>query len=86
MIVLFLEIKQLPVWHRTRAGCQKSGRTYATQLLLLLVLPVQAVVDMKEKLLKYKKPIIITTAVIVLQMIFGFDAKFCIINIIWLLV
>lgn len=34
----------------------------------------------------YKKPIIITTAVIVLQLIYGFEPKFCIINIIWLLV
>jgi hypothetical protein len=41
---------------------------------------------MADKLIKYKKPIIITTAVIVLQLIFGFDPKFCIINIIWLLV
>lgn len=34
----------------------------------------------------YRNPIVITTAVIVLQLIFGFDPKFCIINIIWLLV
>ncbi|MDI1255622.1 MAG: hypothetical protein PSV16_05935 [Flavobacterium sp.] len=40
----------------------------------------------QEYWIKYKKPIIITTSVIVLQLIFGFDAKFCIINIIWLLV
>lgn len=35
---------------------------------------------------KYKKPIVITTSVIVLQLLFGWDAKFCIINIIWLFV
>lgn len=35
---------------------------------------------------KYKKPIIITTSVLLLQLIFGFDPKFCIINIIWLFV
>jgi hypothetical protein len=35
---------------------------------------------------KYKKAIIITASVTVLQLIFGFDAKFCIINIIWLFV
>lgn len=40
----------------------------------------------KQKLIRYKKPIIITTAVVVLQVIFGFEPKFCIINIIWLLV
>jgi len=39
---------------------------------------------MKEIVIKYKKPIIITTAVIVLQLIWGFDPKFCLINIIWL--
>jgi hypothetical protein len=41
---------------------------------------------MKSILLKYKKPIIITISVIVLQLIWGFDPKFCIINLIWLLV
>jgi hypothetical protein len=35
---------------------------------------------------KHRKAIIITTSVIVLQFIFGFDPKFCIINIIWLFV
>lgn len=41
---------------------------------------------MKEFFIKYKKPIIITTSVIVLQLIWGFDPKFCLINLIWLLV
>lgn len=41
---------------------------------------------MKEIVIKYKKPIIITTAVIILQLIWGFDPKFCLINIIWLFV
>lgn len=36
--------------------------------------------------LKYKKPIVITTSVIILQAIFGFDPKFCVINIVWLFV
>lgn len=45
-----------------------------------------AVVKMKQKFIQYKKPIIINTSVIVLQLIFGFDPKFCIINIIWLFV
>jgi hypothetical protein len=35
---------------------------------------------------KYKRAIIITTSVAVLQVIFGWDAKFCIINLIWLFV
>jgi len=41
---------------------------------------------MKAFLLKYKKPLIITLSVIVLQLIFGFDPKFTLINIIWLFV
>ncbi|WP_289035552.1 hypothetical protein [uncultured Flavobacterium sp.] len=41
---------------------------------------------MKQQFIKYKKSIIIATSVIVLQLIFGFDPKFCIINIIWLFV
>lgn len=40
----------------------------------------------KPFLKKYRKPIIITTSVTVLQLIFGFDPKFFIINIIWLFV
>ncbi|MES2554595.1 MAG: hypothetical protein V4604_00515 [Bacteroidota bacterium] len=41
---------------------------------------------MKAFIIKYKKPLLITTSVVVLQLIFGFDAKFCIINMVWLLV
>jgi len=41
---------------------------------------------MKTIFLRYKKPIIIITSVIILQIIFGFDPKFLIINLIWLLV
>jgi len=41
---------------------------------------------MNRFVLKHRKPIIITTSVVVLQLIFGFDPKFCAINIIWLLV
>ena len=39
----------------------------------------------KEILLKYKKQIIVTVSVIVLNLLFGFDAKFTIINFIWIL-
>jgi hypothetical protein len=41
---------------------------------------------MKELIFKYKKQIIITASVILLQVIFGFDPKFTLINIIWLFV
>jgi hypothetical protein len=37
-------------------------------------------------LIKYKKPIIITVSITILQIIFGWDAKFTAINIIWLFV
>jgi len=35
---------------------------------------------------KHRRPIVITTSLIVLQVLFGFDPKFCAINIIWLFV
>ncbi len=41
---------------------------------------------MKAQIIKYKKQIIITLAITVLNIIFGFDARFTIINLIWLLV
>ena len=41
---------------------------------------------MKQTFIRYKKPIIITTSIIALQFIFGFDPKFTIINIVWLFV
>jgi len=41
---------------------------------------------MKQFILKYKKPIIITISITVLQLMFGFDPKFTLINIIWLFV
>jgi len=52
-------------------------------------LPANLILDaanVKQILIKYKKAIIITKSVIVLQLIFGFDPKFCIINLIWLFV
>lgn len=41
---------------------------------------------MKAFFIKYRKPVIIISSVILLQVFFGFDIKFCIINIIWLFV
>lgn len=41
---------------------------------------------MRTFLARYRKPIIITTSVVLLQVVFGFDPKFCIINLIWLVV
>lgn len=41
---------------------------------------------MRHFIQRHRKPIVITTSVVVLQLLFGFDAKFCIINIIWLFV
>jgi hypothetical protein len=39
-----------------------------------------------EKLLKYKKPALIIAGIIVLNLIYGFDPRFTIINLLWLLV
>lgn len=41
---------------------------------------------MKQFLLKYKKAIIITIGITVLNLYFGFDARFTIINLLWLLI
>ncbi len=40
----------------------------------------------KEFVIKYKKPIVITLAITFLNIYFGFDGRFTIINLIWLLV
>ena len=57
-------------------GSVKIGASTKFRMLLI----------MKEIIIKYKKPIIISVSVIILQLLFGFDPKFCIINLIWLLV
>ena len=41
---------------------------------------------MKEFIIKYKKPIVITLGITALNIAFGFDARFTIINLLWLLV
>jgi hypothetical protein len=41
---------------------------------------------MKTFLEKNKKPIVIISAIVALNVIFGFDIRFTIINLIWLLV
>lgn len=41
---------------------------------------------MEKKWTKYKKPLIISASVISLQILFGWDIKFSVINLIWLLV
>jgi hypothetical protein len=40
----------------------------------------------KNFLIKYKKPIIITLGITALNLYFGFDARFTIINLLWLLI
>ena len=39
---------------------------------------------MKNLFVKYKKPIVVTLSITILQLLFGFDPKFTLINIIWL--
>jgi hypothetical protein len=46
----------------------------------------QTMIQVPQQINKYKKPIVITTSLIVLQIVFGFDPKFTLINLIWLLV
>lgn len=41
---------------------------------------------MKRHFIRYKTPIVITASLIVLQLVWGFDPKFCLINVIWLFV
>jgi hypothetical protein len=41
---------------------------------------------MKDIIIKYKKPIIITIGITALNLYFGFDARFTIINLLWLFV
>jgi hypothetical protein len=41
---------------------------------------------MKKIIIKYKKPIIITIGITALNLYFGFDARFTLINLLWLLV
>jgi len=40
---------------------------------------------MKELIIKHKKPIVIIIGLIALNLYFGFDARFTIINLLWLL-
>jgi hypothetical protein len=40
----------------------------------------------KTFIIKYKKPIIITIGITILNLLFGFDARFTIINLLWILV
>jgi hypothetical protein len=41
---------------------------------------------MKEFIIKHKKPIVIIIGLIILNCIYGFDARFTLINLLWLLV
>jgi hypothetical protein len=56
------------------------------QHLVHQVQDVVKLIHMKQFIIKYKKPIIITTSLVALQLLFGFDPKFTIINIVWLFV
>ena len=42
--------------------------------------------NMKEFIIKYKKPIVITIGITALNVAFGFDPRFTIINLLWLTV
>jgi hypothetical protein len=57
---------------------QKNRRGQKISVAVLTV----AINNMKKQ---YYKPLVITFSVVILDMIFGFDPKFTIINLIWLL-
>ena len=40
----------------------------------------------KAFVIKYRKPLVITSGIIVLNIVFGLDLRFTIINLLWLLV
>jgi hypothetical protein len=42
--------------------------------------------DLNEWLRKNKKPLVIIAGIVILNLIFGFDARFTLINLLWLLV
>lgn len=42
--------------------------------------------EIKRWIQKNKKPLIIITGIVVLNLVFGFDARFTLINLLWLLV
>lgn len=42
--------------------------------------------EIKGWLLRNRKPVVILTGIIVLNSVFGFDARFTLINLLWLLV
>lgn len=42
--------------------------------------------NFKEFIIKYKKPIVITIGITILNIAYGFDERFTIINLLWLLV
>ena len=40
---------------------------------------------MKETISRYKKPIVIIVGITILNIVYGFDARFTLINLLWLL-
>lgn len=40
---------------------------------------------MRELILKYRKPLVITAGITALNLLFGFDARFTFINLLWLI-
>lgn len=47
---------------------------------------VEQIAAAKQFMRKHRKPVLILSSLLILQVIFGFDPKFCLINIIWLFV
>lgn len=53
---------------------------------MLLIKKLNFAFEKQKRIVKYRRAIIIILSITILQLIFGFDPKFCIINLIWLLI
>ena len=79
-------------WRKTTAvSPRKSGQAHYQKTLphshaAHQEVAAAKIVDMRAFVSRYKKILIITTSVCVLDIAFGFDIKFTIINMVWLLI
>jgi hypothetical protein len=71
----------------TSLAIQKQFFRFVPQKeIWLQIVPYSKMEKIISLVKKNRKAIVICTSITILQLIWGFDPKFCIINIIWLLV
>jgi hypothetical protein len=70
------------------SGCQTAFAVVIAHYrqFRLLHTRIQLLLNMKSILIRYKKPIVITAGITILNILYGFDPRFTIINLLWLLV